>query len=356
MLEPTFVDTALVPELGQTVQTVLDLSDKSALDTLYGAALGPVSIGYYLRLFARSEVTGRGGASWNWAASLGTLNWMVFRQLWWAALAYLLLVPGLALLVFGLGRLLFQTSVLWELEIALTLVAMLFLVPGLWGNTLLYAHCCRQVAHALEETSTRAEAAMVLKRRAGTRQRLAWLALANAALAGAAVGVWIGLPGSTRPPLATVPATAASSTAAATIAPVPHLPLVPAPIPPQPPAAASAQGLAPAALSAPTRLASASASASAPSDPTVTAASSKANAHAAPGFYINVGLFAQVSNARAAHAKLLDAGLPAFTQAIDSPKGKRTRVRVGPFDSRAQAEAAAARIQALTLDAVLFRL
>ena len=283
---------------------------------------------------------------------------MVFRQLWWAALAYLLLVPGLALLVFGLGRLLFQASVQWELEIALTLVAVLFLVPGLWGNTLLYAHCRRQIVHALEETSTRAEAAMVLKRRAATRQRLAWLALANAALAGAAVGVWIGLPGSTRLPVATLPATAAAGTAAATIAPAPapHLPLVPAHIPQQPPTAASVQGLAPAALSAPIRLASASASASAPSDPTVTAASSKADAYAAPGFYINVGLFAQVSNARAAHAKLLDAGLPAFTQAIDSPKGKRTRVRVGPFDSRAQAEAAAARIQALTLDAVLFRL
>ena len=163
MLEPTFSDTAPVLELGQPAQTVLDISDNNALDALYAAALGPVNTGYYLRVFARFEAAGRGGASWNWAASLGTLNWMVLRQLWWAVLVYAVVVPGLALLVFGLGRLLFQTSAERELGIALTLVAVLFLVPGLWGNTLLYAHCRRRVSHALAETNSRADAAMLLK-------------------------------------------------------------------------------------------------------------------------------------------------------------------------------------------------
>ena len=67
-----------------------------------------------------------------------------------------------------------------------------------------------------------------------------------------------------------------------------------------------------------------------------------------------MGLFAEDSNARKAHAKLIDAGLAAFTQELDGPKGKRTRVRVGPFDTQAEADAAAQKIRALKLDAVVF--
>jgi hypothetical protein len=74
-----------------------------------------------------------------------------------------------------------------------------------------------------------------------------------------------------------------------------------------------------------------------------------------PGFYINVGLFADESNARKAQSRLLNEGLPAFRQTLDSAKGARTRVRVGPFASRAQAESAASAIRALELDAVIFR-
>lgn len=75
----------------------------------------------------------------------------------------------------------------------------------------------------------------------------------------------------------------------------------------------------------------------------------------APGFYINVGLFADESNARKAQARLLNEGLPAFRQTLDGAKGTRVRVRVGPYASRSQAEAAAATVQALGLEAVVFR-
>lgn len=74
-----------------------------------------------------------------------------------------------------------------------------------------------------------------------------------------------------------------------------------------------------------------------------------------PHYYINVGLFAQEANARSAHTKLLDAGLVAFTQDIKTPKGKMTRVRVGPFDSQSDADAAVERIRGLGLDAILFQ-
>jgi cell division septation protein DedD len=72
-------------------------------------------------------------------------------------------------------------------------------------------------------------------------------------------------------------------------------------------------------------------------------------------FYINVGLFANESNAHNAHAKLRTAGLAAFMQEVQSAKGKVTRVRVGPFNTRSEANAAVLKIQALQLDAVVFQ-
>ena len=70
---------------------------------------------------------------------------------------------------------------------------------------------------------------------------------------------------------------------------------------------------------------------------------------------INVGLFADDNNARNAFVKLQDAGLPALSQEIKSSKGKRTRVRVGPFETQPEADQAAERIRALQLEAVVFK-
>lgn len=81
----------------------------------------------------------------------------------------------------------------------------------------------------------------------------------------------------------------------------------------------------------------------------------KRNAQPAdPRYYINVGLFADDNNARNAYVKLMDAGLPAFKQAFNTSKGKRTRVRVGPFETEVQAEINAKRIQTLGLEAQVF--
>jgi cell division septation protein DedD len=84
-------------------------------------------------------------------------------------------------------------------------------------------------------------------------------------------------------------------------------------------------------------------------------AASDVTVGSAPGFYINVGLFADESNARKAQSRLLNEGLPAFRQTLEGAKGVRTRVRAGPFASRAEADAAAASIRALELDAVVFQ-
>ena len=47
--------------------------------------------------------------------------------------------------------------------------------------------------------------------------------------------------------------------------------------------------------------------------------------------------------------------LPAFRQELQGTKGRRIRVRVGPYDNRAQADAAAQAIRAMALEAVVFK-
>ncbi len=117
----------------------------------------------------------------------------------------------------------------------------------------------------------------------------------------------------------------------------------------------------PAKASAPAPAASKTASATKSAEPARAKPAAKAPAEdlatvgSAPGFYINVGLFADESNARKAQSRLLNEGLPAFRQTLDGAKGTRVRVRVGPYASRSQAEAAAATVKALGLEAVVFR-
>jgi cell division septation protein DedD len=73
-------------------------------------------------------------------------------------------------------------------------------------------------------------------------------------------------------------------------------------------------------------------------------------------FVVNVGLFADADNARNASAKLRVAGLPVLRQMVKTSKGaSRTRVRAGPFSSRAEAETAAEKIRDLQLDAAVVK-
>ena len=81
-------------------------------------------------------------------------------------------------------------------------------------------------------------------------------------------------------------------------------------------------------------------------------ASSPENAVAqAQRYVVNVGLFAQENNARNALTQLTDAELPASTQTVRTNQGTRTRVRVGPFDTLAEADRAADKIRTMGLDA-----
>ncbi|WP_436147453.1 SPOR domain-containing protein [Acidovorax sp. LjRoot194] len=480
----------------------LDSPSDNAMTALYRVALGPVNTDYYLPVFARFDTAGRTTTTWNWAASLSTLNWMVFRQVWSGALAYVAVAEGLALLVFALGRQFLNWPQGVELGVLAAFAMLAFTVPGLYGNAILHADVRRRISRALAASRTVPEACALLEQRASSRKRLQAIVGVNVALAIIAVAAYLSVPSTGVQPEADASMTpavtvaqassaaaaaasvasaqgAAQSTAAAsapsqddatpattqpaatraavTASPGPATPAptpapaakssavttaqAPAPAPTTAPAQAPAPAAtattattarsqastpaAPAAQTAPAAgsaagdktnsanpssppAAKADASASKPAAPaskadaakataaakaatkaaskpaaapdraarTATAkasaaAASSANAATAPasgsasaplttvgstaGYYINVGLFADETNARKAQARLLNEGLPAFRQELNNSKGRRIRVRVGPYDSRAQAAAAAESIRAMDLDAVVFK-
>ena len=71
---------------------------------------------------------------------------------------------------------------------------------------------------------------------------------------------------------------------------------------------------------------------------------------------VQVGAFADVTKAREARLKLEKAGLKTYTQVAETKDGKRIRVRVGPFASKAEAEKAASKIKTLDLPAAILTL
>ena len=89
----------------------------------------------------------------------------------------------------------------------------------------------------------------------------------------------------------------------------------------------------------------------------VTPPAAKTASVAAEGrLVVQVGAFADADKAREARVKLEKAGLKTYTQVADTKDGKRTRVRVGPFASRAEAEKAASKIKTLDLPASILTL
>ncbi|MGV3727786.1 SPOR domain-containing protein [Hydrogenophaga sp.] len=90
-----------------------------------------------------------------------------------------------------------------------------------------------------------------------------------------------------------------------------------------------------------------------PASPASTAAKPAA---AAERLVVQVGAFSEEAGARAVRQKLEGAGLKTYTHVAQTPDGKRIRVRVGPFDNRADADKAAARVKALGLTAAVLTL
>ncbi|MDT7521574.1 DUF2628 domain-containing protein [Rhodoferax sp. TBRC 17198] len=453
--------------------TELDNTDEHSTTALFRAAIGDISNGYYLPRFTRYEAADRPGLSWNWAAALNTLNWLLFRRLWQAALVYSGSIVALALLLFGIGKLVFQFSEGTQWGLLAALGALAFVVPGLGGNALYYLATRQRVQAALTKNQSVSEACEQLSKEASTRKGLIIIAACNlvvAAIAAQSYAMFTGfepLPAGTpvavgvvsegrnfvsgraidataadsvkaaasaplaafaasapsapasalastsastaaaasaslpasapapaptvsaaalaAPPLVTASAAASKPVSTSASAPVPAAsspakpPLAPASAPrvlpaasaalpaiAKPAAAASAASpprpapvaLRSAAADLAAREVAASLGQSAPVRPPTQVTSRPAADAAAPAevpeanrFVVNVGLFADANNARNALVKLMDAELPVVSKEIRFPKGNRTRVQVGPFDTLAEADAAADKVRALELEA-----
>jgi cell division septation protein DedD len=66
------------------------------------------------------------------------------------------------------------------------------------------------------------------------------------------------------------------------------------------------------------------------------------------GFAVQVGAFGDAAEAGALRERLRAAGFTAFTETVETDKGRLTRVRVGPVIDRAAADQLKAQIQAKT--------
>lgn len=71
---------------------------------------------------------------------------------------------------------------------------------------------------------------------------------------------------------------------------------------------------------------------------------------------IQVGAFSDAAKVREVRSKLEQAGLKTYTQVVEKDGKSTTRIRVGPYETREEADKAAARIRKLDLPASILKL
>jgi len=367
---------------------------------LYKAVIGPKSQDYYLHRFGQFDADSKKRVAWHWFACLATLNWLAFRRMWGWALGYAAVVTTLALGIFGLGRLVFSYSSAATTALAALFLLAAFVLPGLFANAVYYRFCKTKIAKAVAASADIQEAYARLAKGASTNKRANILALINVVALVLIAAIAILLPRLTSPekklpltkkaapapkpaaskpkpidaPPAAVPAAASAPAAPASAPAAPGTPVAnPATTSVQAPSASTSKPEPPekpqkpkavempvtpvqtAKPAKPEVLAETGAGTSRASDQPPPQARAKAN-RADRRFFIQVGAFAKNGNVVKARGMVEAIGLATFTQPVETPVGRLTRVRVGPFDSRAEADKALAQIRATSLDTWLLRL
>lgn len=89
--------------------------------------------------------------------------------------------------------------------------------------------------------------------------------------------------------------------------------------------------------------------------PTAATAPAAADKDAAR-FVVQAGAYTDATALREAREKIERLGLKTYTQVVETDAGRRTRVRIGPFASRDEAERAAAKIKGAALPAAVLTL
>lgn len=153
-------------------------------------------------------------------------------------------------------------------------------------------------------------------------------------------------------PAAAAAAAATSSAATAVAATSPSTTAItPAAVPakPLPPAAPAKKSITPEAK--PAVAAKAAKTAKTPVPPTP----APVGGLVAGKYYLNAGVYAQAANADRAVKQLQAAKLSTLRQTVSGRQGSMTRLRIGPFDTRQQAEQAAATAQRLRIESSVFQ-
>lgn len=375
------------------------------LPQLYLHAVGPVGTAYYERVFTRFETLGRTPPTWNHAAAFCTLGWCLLRGLWrpaalWSSMALLLAVLVWAGAFSALPR---QAQV----SVALLGAIVLCGVPGFFGNGWYYRLVHQQTMHALEESPSLAQAQARLAQQASSPKQWRLAAVGQVAL-WALLGVFawhsadsapepepapertvgppqlnfpeptttapaeeVAPPGAAAPlappesTLAMAPSSAMTETTATaappgilpiTMAEAMPAPAAPAPAPtpaPAPKVAAPKAAPAPKAAAAPAPKPAAPVAKTTRSKPTPppAAAPQEKPARTNSQFYVTLGTYAEVTNAAAVERKVRQAGYAAQSFSTTSNKGVLTRLRAGPFATRAEAEKAQRALRAQRIPA-----
>lgn len=93
-----------------------------------------------------------------------------------------------------------------------------------------------------------------------------------------------------------------------------------------------------------------------PVEPAAAVTSGASSAAGEGRFVVQVGAFADPVKARETRLKVERAGLKTYTHVAETKEGKRIRVRVGPFATRAEADKAAEKIKGLELPTAILTL
>jgi DedD protein len=73
-------------------------------------------------------------------------------------------------------------------------------------------------------------------------------------------------------------------------------------------------------------------------------------------FVVQVGAYVEAAKLREARQKVEKAGFKTYTQVVGAKDAQRTRVRIGPFASKAEAEKAVDKLKKLNLPAAILEL
>ncbi len=148
-------------------------------------------------------------------------------------------------------------------------------------------------------------------------------------------------------PAAPTPVATPTATPATPVRVEPVEEVIPSTPPPSPPVAAVPPPPAPTSRPAPVAT---------PVAPTAAATPTPPATPAGARLVVQVGAFAEQSRAQEVRRRLEAAGLKTYTQVANTADGPRIRVRLGPFDTRAEADRAAQAVQRLGLTASVLTL